>query len=153
MTKDELLKMYSVDVNSGRLFRRNGSGGMASGSEAGWLGSHGYVYVTIARRKYRRARLIYLAHHGLWPEHNIDHIDRNRTNDSISNLRDCTTTENNRNKGLRVDNSSGCAGVSWVKRESRWVAKLGAETIGYFRTLEEAVEARVAHSGRLWGEH
>lgn len=142
MNKEKLLSIYRVDVESGKMFRLASSGGEKAGAEAGWVSSHGYVYITVERKKYRRARLIYLAHTGHWPTHQIDHIDRNRTNDSIHNLRDVASTENNFNRGTRVDNTSGHTGVSWARRESRWVAKVGTRTIGYFRTIEEAIGAR-----------
>ena len=50
----------------------------------------------------------------------VDHIDNNKCNNKLHNLRRATTTENNQNRGMRTDNTSGVKGVSWSKRAEKW---------------------------------
>jgi len=76
----------------------------------------------------------------------IDHIDGDRENNSIANLRAVTRSENCRNRGVRSDNTSGRVGVYWHLNANRWRARItvhGKETrLGSFKTFEEAVQAR-----------
>ena len=51
-------------------------------------------------RHYRRSRVVYLMHHGFWPEIECDHINRNRLDDRIENLRAVTRSQNQRNSGI-----------------------------------------------------
>lgn len=54
----------------------------------------------------------------------VDHVDDNGLNCTRSNMRVCTNAENNRNKKLRPDNTSGYKGVTWDKRNKRWNASI-----------------------------
>ena len=85
---------------------------------------------------------------------NVDHINRNRLDNRLSNLRDATYGENNRNQSLRKDNTSGICGISKRegKRRTTWRAMIWADgtnrTIGTFDTVEEAIAARAAANVR-----
>lgn len=110
-------------------------------------------------RGYRNGSILYetlLAHrvvwaivHGAWPDGEIDHINGDRSDNRLENLRPATAAENQRNQGLPSNNVSGILGVSWNGRRSRWQAKInvGGKTkwLGYFDTLEQAASAR-AHA-------
>lgn len=76
----------------------------------------------------------------------VDHIDGDKTNNKIGNLRWATHQENNMNARMQINNTSGVAGVSWYKRHSKWVVQIninGKKTnLGYFATIEEATEVR-----------
>jgi hypothetical protein len=69
----------------------------------------------------------------------IDHIDGNRSNNKWSNLRNGTRSDNFHNLALRSNNTSGCHGVAFSKRQQRWVATI---TIGTFDSKEDAIAAR-----------
>lgn len=60
----------------------------------------GYLYLQIGRKRYRSHRLAWFLTHGYWPKL-IDHIDRDRANNRIANLRDATPSENSRNRARR----------------------------------------------------
>lgn len=89
-------------------------------------------------------RVAWAIHYGEWPAHHIDHINGNRSDNRIENLRDVRQAVNNRNAKRRKDNSSGFAGV--YKYKNRWIAHLRIdgrqEVIGRFDTAEEASEFR-----------
>lgn len=72
----------------------------------------------------------------------IDHIDRNKLNNSISNLRWVTRTENNQNASVRKDNKSGVAGVVFCNIKKLWRVSRQRRHLGYFKTMEEAIECR-----------
>lgn len=123
-----------------------------SGKTAGSL-KEGYINLSIGRRNYPAHRIAWLCHYGEWPAHDIDHINGCKSDNRIENLRDVTKTENNRNTPLRKNNSSGFVGVYWDKVSSKWSAKIGIggklKNIGFYKTIEEAIEARKEFSVAL----
>lgn len=85
-----------------------------------------------------------------------DHIDRNRLNNVKSNLRAATYSENNQNRSLRTNNTSGIAGVSFSTSDNKWIAQL---TINYkhlyyekFNNKEDAIKARLKAEKKYYGE-
>ena len=89
--------------------------GAPKGCVAGTL-SAGYCAINVDGNSYKRSRLVWLYHNGYFPEHNIDHINRNRWNDKIENLREVTQQCNLRNCGNLKNNTSGVKGVYWDKK-------------------------------------
>ncbi len=85
----------------------------------------------------------------------IDHIDLNKANNREVNLRGATTSGNQRNVGVRKDNTSGYKGVSWNRDLQKWAAYIGVDgrqiTLGWFVTIEEAAATR-AEAQHLHGE-
>lgn len=77
----------------------------------------------------------------------VDHINRDKTDNRISNLRLATRSENARNINRRRDNTSGITGVNFLPKTNRWTAKLTINGwnhfLGSFATKEEAVAARL----------
>lgn len=117
-----------------------------SGCVAGSVNSCGYRHIWIDGRQYKASRLAWLYVHGAFPSGLIDHIDRVRTNDRISNLRIASRIENGQNLGVRKNNKSGFVGVSWHKRTSKWTAQIAINGrkiyLGLFNTAKEASAAR-----------
>lgn len=83
----------------------------------------GYQYVCISDRAVFVHRVVFYLHYGYLPDY-IDHIDRNKLNNQPSNLRECNITQNNRNVGIRADNTSGYKGVTWNKSAGKWHAQI-----------------------------
>ena len=77
----------------------------------------------------------------------VDHINHDRLDNRRANLRLVTHSENQRNRSVRKDSSSGFIGVYFVARLNKWRAQIYVNrtlNLGYFSTLEEAVAARKA---------
>jgi hypothetical protein len=108
----------------------------------------GYVMISINKRHFLAHRLAWFHFYGFWPQADIDHINGDRSDNRISNLRDVTRLENRRNSSMHGRNKSGTSGVDWFKPASLWRARIydaGKEVnIGYFKSKEEAVAARLA---------
>lgn len=85
-------------------------------------------------------RLIYLWHHGQLPRE-IDHIDRNPSNNRIENLREATHAENTRNTSKQAGASSRFKGVGWHAGRKKWRAYIGKKHIGLFDSEINAATA------------
>ena len=86
----------------------------------------------------------------------VDHIDNNELNNLFSNLRWATKQENNRNKIIYSNNTSGFKGVVFDKRYNKWQARTRIDgksiCFGCFDKIEDAVEARVKCVNKIFGE-
>ena len=156
ITADELRSILHYDPLTGVFTRRESAGNRLAGSVAGSLSSQGYIRVWVLKRHYMAHRLAWLYVYGTWPKHDIDHINRNRSDNRIANLRDVTNQQNMCNAGDFSTNTSGRKGVYWDKRDSRWRACIVNKgrylSLGYFGTQAEAVAARVAAEKLYWAE-
>jgi hypothetical protein len=125
------------------------------GDIAGYIKDNGYRYIRIDGKNYRAHRLIYLYHYGYLPNE-IDHIDRNRSNNRIDNLRPATQSENKRNRGSYKNSSSCYKGVSWCKSLCKWQASIyvngKAKHLGYFIYEKEAAHTYDKVAIEYYGE-
>lgn len=102
--------------------------------------------ISIHSFEYISSRLAWFYMEGYWPEHHIDHIDRNTLNDKWSNLRHASVSCNMRNKGIAKNNNSGIIGVCWNKSSEKWQSYIYIDKrshyLGTFDKLDDAVKAR-----------
>ena len=116
-----------------------------AGQLAGDVKKHGYLMIGFGGKRHLAHRLAWFYVHGVWPEHEIDHINRNRLDNRLVNLRCATRSENAKNVGARVKSSSGLKGVSWDKAHEKWRAQTRIngkkKYIGLFDTKEAAYDA------------
>ena len=86
----------------------------------------------------------------------IDHIDNNKENNNVSNLRFATYQENVRNSKIAKNNTSGAKGITFSKASNKWRAYItidGLEAhLGYFDSIEDAKAARVNKVKQVFGE-
>lgn len=109
---------------------------LKNGKEVGHISNHGYRRFKINGKNYLIHRLIYKMHNpefDLSSELVIDHINRNRLDNRIENLRAVTKAENNRNHDLPK-------GVSYCKQTGKWKA-IHPRWLGRFDTEQEALDA------------
>jgi hypothetical protein len=96
--------------------------------------------------------LAWLYVQGVWPDAEIDHVNRIRDDNRIDNLRDVTRLQNCCN---RNDNTSSVAGVHWFKQDKKWRAQIWVVSkikhLGYFANIEDAAEARRAAELKYFG--
>ncbi|HEC73139.1 MAG TPA: HNH endonuclease [Methylophaga aminisulfidivorans] len=83
-----------------------------------------YLIFSVKGKRFYAHRVAWLMTHGKWPELEIDHINGDSTDNSISNLREVNRKQNCRNMKLYKTNKSGYAGVSWHERENKWRARV-----------------------------
>ena len=111
--------------DDGHLVYTDRRGKMVSGSEAGTLAHNGYVVVIVNGKITPAHRIIWELHNGGIPDgKEIDHINGDKSDNRIGNLRVVTRSENLLNRKLARDNTSGFIGVSFDKIRNKWQAKV-----------------------------
>lgn len=160
LTRDRLCELLDVDTEKGTFVWKHTMGGKAKrGQEAGALTENGYVVIGIDKKDYLAHRLMWLYVYGDMPLLNIDHIDRDRTNNVPTNLRIATEKQNAENRSLKSKNKSGHRGVffrEYLKSKPWHVSIMNNRKtihIGYFSTLEEAIEARRVAEDKYFTHH
>ncbi|UIU26965.1 HNH endonuclease [Escherichia phage vB_EcoS_SA80RD] len=126
---------------------RRGGRGIKIGDSAGSRLQTGYTQIVFEGEHYLRHHIVWLMHGRCIPKGmEIDHIDHDRQNDRIENLRLVTASENSRNKSKPMTNKSGVVGITWHKRDLRWQAHIKIDGkklyLGYFDNFNDAVKAR-----------
>jgi len=85
-----------------------------------------------------------------------DHKHGNGLDNRKSQLRNCTHAQNSKNRKLNSDNTTGYKGVYWKKDRNRWIARIMVDgkdiCLGYFKDIQEAVEARKIAESKYHGE-
>jgi hypothetical protein len=146
MTPDQVHQLF--EYRDGRLHHRKASRGRKVGDAAGCVNGTGYRRIGIGGRYYTEHALVFLMFHGHVPKE-IDHINGNRADNRIENLRSVTRSQNQYNK-RQQRNASGYRGVTWHKKTGKWAVRVGLnnknKSLGYYDDLELA--ALVAEEGR-----
>jgi hypothetical protein len=124
--------------------------------KAGCVNTSGYVVIRINDTLYYGHRLAWLYMHGEWPPHSVDHVNGDRADNRLANLRLATQSENGANGARRKNNTSGYPGVVWLRNEGKWGAqvmyKRSLLRLGLFETKEDALAVRNAKALELWGK-
>jgi hypothetical protein len=127
-----------------------------AGKAAGSLKNGKYQRLCINKTFYLSHRLAWFYVYGEWPNNLIDHINGEKDDNRIANLRQANAAENARNTGLRSTNTSGVKGVGWVKRRKKFQAQLrtpeGPVNLGMFGDLRQAEEAVNAAREQMHGD-
>lgn len=105
----------------------------------------GYLYGRVSYKRYIAHRVAWYLHYGHWPVGQIDHINGNIKDNRIENLRDVTISQNQWNRKLNANNTSGYKGVCWSKKDGTWVSHITlngkVKRLGCFSSKEEAAKA------------
>jgi hypothetical protein len=145
ITQEELKHLF--DYEDGFLIWKNHPNKpKRNGMKAGSVNGRGYYYVGLSGKSYRVHRLIWLYHKGYLSEDKsiiIDHIDRDRLNNRIENLREATISQNNSNR-YHPSNTSGQKGVRFVRSRNKYKVSFNHNKeyhyYGLYTTFEEACE-------------
>lgn len=111
------ISSLSYDPHSGRIWRPDGR-------ECFTSFDRGYKTARLAGRKFYAHRVAWFLHYGAWPTNEVDHINGNRSDNRIANLRDVPTSINNRNKAKARSSASGLTGIYRTRKPACWVPQV-----------------------------
>lgn len=108
---------------------------------AGCVSDDGYRLVGLDGRLYKAHRLAWLHYHGDWPAGELDHVNGDRDDNRIANLRECSRTQNNRNR--HRGKHGRLLGAHLYARTGRWTSRITdrdgkSRHLGYFDTEQAA---------------
>jgi len=148
MTQDQLKKILSYDPKTGIFhWKIKPSKRFPAGMQAG-SNVEGYVRIHTNGRTYGAHRLAWLYVYGIEPEHQIDHINGNPSDNRIVNLRQATALENMQNiRRPQKNNSHGTLGVTYDSSKQLWRARITIngkrKYLGKFKSQEQAAQAYI----------
>lgn len=150
LTVERAREILRYEPVTGRLYRRVGAANhVKAGDEAGWtetINGIRYRRVRVSGRLYYAHRLAWLIVTGEWPKGQVDHEDGDGLNNRWENLRDATHQQNQQNRKLSRNNTSGVTGVCRHKLTGKWQTKIKVngkdKHLGLFEDLEDAASAR-----------
>ena len=168
MKPETLRKFFDYNPNTGVLTHRPRSADCFSadrfarawnarfaGKPAGSLGGKGYFQVVVDGRVMQAHRVAWAIATGKDPAE-IDHINGDKSDNRLSNLRDVSHQENGRNLKRSRNNSSGVTGVGWNHLFGKWQARITvggrSKSLGYFNCLASAANAR-KRAEEIYGFH
>lgn len=149
---EEVDKVFSYNTDNGNFTRKIRTARCTQvGELAGHINTQGYVIIKYLGIAYKAHRLAWLLVNKEWPKGDIDHIDGNKSNNAINNLRDVSRSINALNTSNISKNKSGYKGVSI--HNGKWRARImlnGISTIiGSYDTVEEASIAYIEYKSKL----
>ena len=144
LTTELLRSLMSYDCDTGKFHWIVNVSNVKAGSIVVTLSNDdGYIRTSIFGKRYLLHRLAWLYTHGKWPTKQIDHINGNRSDNRLENLREASNAQNCQNIIARRTNPSGFLGVS--RHENKWRAAISVngkrKNLGRFDTPEAAFDA------------
>jgi hypothetical protein len=147
--------MLNYDAATGVLTWKVSTGGhVRAGAEAGTITNHGYRRIMLDGTKYLAHRLAWYIAYGAMPAGQIDHINGNRADNRLKNLRDVSQSVNQQNqRRAQIGSGSGLLGVHYYKARGKWQAHITvggrSRSLGYFAIAEDAQAAYLAAKRQL----
>jgi hypothetical protein len=149
ITQERIKEMFTYHEDGTLSYNKNGKKVVYT-----LKSDSGYAFVSIDRKPRRLHRIIFLYHHGYFPEC-VDHINGIRHDNRIENLRAASKEQNCLNRARSKNNSSGFKNVSWSKPMNKWMVQMTVnkkyQNIGYYEDVEfadlVAQEARNLYHG------
>jgi hypothetical protein len=127
-----------------------------AGKAAGGMQENGYWRIAIHDSRHLAHRLAWLYVHGDWPSHYLDHINLDRLDNRIANLREADDAQNSANISTRENTRSGYRGVWFRSQRNVWCAQIHfrgrKQHLGSFKNKEDAAAAYAKAARRLYGE-
>jgi hypothetical protein len=158
ISPENVRELFDYDVCTGFLnWKVKPAKCIVVGDRAGiFKKRHGYRHLRYKYKDFLEHRVIWLWCNGSWPEHQIDHINGNRTDNRISNLRQATNAQNGWN-AISKKKNGGLKGAYFKKQTNRWQSTIrhngSVHYLGCFLTEEEAHAAYAQAATRLHGEY
>jgi hypothetical protein len=148
---EALRENLRYDPETGQLWWKVREKGRRLARPAGAPNGNGYRRVCVRGVRVLVHRAVWALHHGAWPEREIDHIDGNRLNNRLENLRDVSAAYNHHNVRAERPNKSGVRGVYLRRHRFQAMIRVDGRAVclGSYATVEEASAAYWTAKRRL----
>lgn len=131
LTQDKLQALFDYDSTTGNLIRKvRTANSTRVGEVAGSVNGDGYIAISVDSKPRMAHRLVWLWHGKELPEF-LDHINRDKQDNRIENLRAANRSENMHNKDTSVRSASGHRGVAWIASTKNWEARIMVDGVNY----------------------
>ena len=149
ITYEFLKQNLILNEEEGRFYwSKKGHGRPLGKRPAGYIEHNGYRRIKIKYTLYGEHQLVWLWFHKVWPTSQIDHINQNKSDNRICNLRLVNTVVNSQNRKMAINNTSGFTGVSFNKLRQKYDAAIHVNKkkicLGSFKNIEDAISSRKA---------
>lgn len=168
-TPEQLRELLTYDPETGKLFWKERPIGLFAsrrafsawnkrfaGQEAMSCVDEGYKTGCLFNSRVRAHRIAWALYFGSWPKDQIDHINGDRSDNRICNLRESSNAENQWNTSVRSYSSSGLKGIGRKGDSGRWMARISVngerKYLGTFTTPEDAHRAFCEAAHKYHGE-
>lgn len=155
MSIERLREVLAYDPNTGALtWRVDIHAGVRAGAVTGSLGESngGYGRISLGGKGWLAHRVAWAIFYGRWPHCALDHINRDKGDNRICNLREVTPSENARNCERIIRRGPGSLGTTKIG-ENRWQAAIKYRRkwkyLGTFNRQEDAHAAYLAERARI----
>jgi hypothetical protein len=139
LNQQALLELF--EYKDGNLYNKKSRQKAKAGELAGSLLKDGYRQVHLGNKSYKVHRIIFLMHYGYLPPQ-IDHINGNRSDNCIENLRPATNAKNQYNRKPQRNNTTGHKNIHFCNRSKKYVVSFRIDgklsSYGYFTDINEA---------------
>ena len=154
---EKLKSSLSYNPETGEFKRISPKFGNASKTDfVGRIIDSGYLVISIGNVRYRAHRIAWKMHYGVEPDSFIDHINQDKADNRIDNLRSADKSQNMMNRPAQKNNKLGVKGVHWDNKNKRYIAQIktpdGRKWLGRFKDVESASNAYVKASKTYHGE-
>ena len=149
LAQDRLKSLLHYNPDTGVFtWLKTASNRAPAGTACSCHDAHGYIVIRVDGKLYKAHQLAWLYQHNTFaPE--LDHINRQRDDNRIANLRAASRSDQMHNAGMLKNNTSGVKGVSFHKASQKWHARVWksgkCHSLGYFDSIEDARKVRDAN--------
>lgn len=157
LTQQYLKDNFNYDQKTGLFVRTKKTGTNTKiGIPLVWNKGNGYIFFSVQNKLQLAHRMAWLYIYGEIPLMNIDHINGNKSDNRITNLRMANQSQNTANSCLSKLNTSGAKGVFWLKDAKKWRASVMVNykfiTLGRFDNIDDAIKAREVGAKKYFGD-
>lgn len=152
MTHEEINSFLHYSPTTGVFtWKTDVARNVKAGRVAGCIQSHGYIYIALKKKRYAAHRLAWFMTFGEWPKKHIDHINGDKTDNRITNIREANASENGQNRKPNKNNKTGIKGVTRHNKKFRAEINHQGENfyLGVFDNPEDAAKAYAKAAKKL----